>query len=223
MGPATKEDLQTSPDGMVFGDNPLLPDDFASSGKAPFCSSFSQASTTSPQHHRIDNPTPLLAFARIKYVFVRVGPQHPSQQKSDQSSFKVIQPGNKTFKVLMNKAHKLLVSIAETCKRFSVSGTSLIADIILNILLTLICIIILLYVFYYFTVPIVRLVLNTTKYCPFLCINFARPDFGELFFYYNHKNIFISNYFNCQTWSCVSYKIYSFMLDQSFNEDPCYL
>ena len=33
---ATKEDLQTSPAEMVFGDSPLLPGEFASSGKTPF-------------------------------------------------------------------------------------------------------------------------------------------------------------------------------------------
>ena len=98
---ATKEDLQTSPAEMVFGDSPLLPGEFASSGKTPFFPSFTQTSTTSPQHHRVDTPTPLATLARSKYVFVRVGPQHPSLQR--QGPFKVIQTGNKTFKVLMNK------------------------------------------------------------------------------------------------------------------------
>ena len=100
---ATKEDLQTSPAEMVFGDSPLLPGEFASSGKTPFFPSFTQTSTTSPQHHRVDTPTPLATLARSKYVFVRVGPQHPSLQRPYQGSFKVIQTGNKTFKVLMNK------------------------------------------------------------------------------------------------------------------------
>ena len=55
---ATKEDLQTSPAEMVFGDSPLLPGEFASSGKTPFFPSFTQTSTTSPQktfeqHHMI--------------------------------------------------------------------------------------------------------------------------------------------------------------------------
>ena len=100
---ATKEDLQTSPAEMVFGDSPLLPGEFASSGKTPFFPSFTQTSTTSPQHHRVDTPTPLATLARSKYVFVRVGPQHPSLQRPYQGPFKVIQTGNKTFKVLMNK------------------------------------------------------------------------------------------------------------------------
>ena len=43
---ATKEDLQTSPAEMVFGDSPLLPGKFASSGKTPFFPSFTQTSTT---------------------------------------------------------------------------------------------------------------------------------------------------------------------------------
>ena len=101
---ATKEDLQTSPAEMVFGDSPLLPGEFASSGKTPFFPSFTQTSTTSPQHHRVDTPTPLATLARSKYVFVRVGPQHPSLQtvqRPYQGPFKVIQTGNKTFKVLM--------------------------------------------------------------------------------------------------------------------------
>ena len=55
------------------------------------------------QHHRVDTPTPLATLARSKYVFVRVGPQHPSLQRPYQGPFKVIQTGNKTFKVLMNK------------------------------------------------------------------------------------------------------------------------
>ena len=100
---ATKEDLQTSPAEMVFGDSPLLPGEFASSGKTPFFPSFTQTSTSSPQHHRVDTPTPLATLARSKYVFVRVGPQHPSLQRPYQGPFKVIQTGNKTFKVLMNK------------------------------------------------------------------------------------------------------------------------
>ena len=100
---ATKEDLQTSPAEMVFGDSPLLPGEFASSGKTPFFPSFTQTSTSSPQHHRVDTPTPLATLARRKYVFVRVGPQHPSLQRPYQGPFKVIQTGNKTFKVLMNK------------------------------------------------------------------------------------------------------------------------
>ena len=61
---ATKEDLQTSPAEMVFGDSPLLPGEFASSGKTPFFPSFTQTSTTSPQHHRVDTPTPLATLAR---------------------------------------------------------------------------------------------------------------------------------------------------------------
>ena len=84
---ATKEDLQTSP---LFEVTPLFP-------------SFTQTSTTSPQHHRVDTPTPLATLARSKYVFVRVGPQHLSLQRPYQCPFKVIQTGNKTFKVLMNK------------------------------------------------------------------------------------------------------------------------
>ena len=88
---------------MVFGDSPLLPGEFASSGKTPFFPSFTQTSTTSPQHHRVDAPTPLATLARSKYVFVRVGPKHPSLQRPYQGPFKVIQTGNKTFKVLMNK------------------------------------------------------------------------------------------------------------------------
>ena len=100
---ATKEDLQTSPAEMVFGDSPLLPGEFASSGKTPFFPSFTQTSTTSPRHHRVDTPTPLATLARSKYLFVRVGPQHPSLQRPYQGPFKVIQTGNKTFKVLMNK------------------------------------------------------------------------------------------------------------------------
>ena len=51
----------------------------------------------------VDTPTPLATLARSKYVFVRVGPQHPSLQRPYQGPFKVIQTGNKTFKVLMNK------------------------------------------------------------------------------------------------------------------------
>ena len=60
-------------------------------------------SCSTPQHHRDDTPTPLATLARSKYVFVRVGPQHPSLQRPYQGPFKVIQTGNKTFKVLMNK------------------------------------------------------------------------------------------------------------------------
>ena len=45
----------------------------------------------------------LLCDTPSKYVFVRVGPQHPSLQRPYQGPFKVIQTGNKTFKVLMNK------------------------------------------------------------------------------------------------------------------------
>ena len=101
---ATKEDLQTSPAEMVFGDSPQLPGEFTSSGKTPFFPSFTQTSTTSPQHHRVDTlATPLATLARSKYVVVRVGPQHPSLQRPYQGPFKVIQTGNKTFKVLMNK------------------------------------------------------------------------------------------------------------------------
>ena len=51
---ATKEDLRTSPAEMVFGDSPLLPGEFASSGKTPFFPSFTQTSTTTAQHHRVD-------------------------------------------------------------------------------------------------------------------------------------------------------------------------
>ena len=86
---ATKEDLQTSPAEMVFGDSLLLPGEFASSGKAPFFPTFTQTSTTSPQHHRVDTPTPLATLARSKYVFVRVGPQHPSLQRPYQGPFKL--------------------------------------------------------------------------------------------------------------------------------------
>ena len=117
---ATKEDLQTSPAEMVFGDSPLLPGEFASSGKTPFFPSFTETSTTSPQHHRVDTPT----LARSKYVFVRVGPQHPSLQRPYQGPFKVIQTGNKTFKVLMNKGPQtillvlLLVLIDSNLQRF---------------------------------------------------------------------------------------------------------
>ena len=78
---ATKEDQQTSPAEMVFGDSPLLPGEFASSGKTPFFPSFTQTSTTSPQHYRVDTPTPLATLARSKYVFVPVGPQHPSNMQ----------------------------------------------------------------------------------------------------------------------------------------------
>ena len=46
---ATKEDLQTSPAEMVFSDSPLLPGEFASSGKTPFFPSFTQTSTTTSQ------------------------------------------------------------------------------------------------------------------------------------------------------------------------------
>ena len=93
---ATKEDLQTSPAEMVFGDIPLLLGDFAaSSGKTPFFPSFSQASPTSPQLHRVDTPTPLATLACSKYVFVREGPHHPSLQRP--YPFKVIQTGNKKF------------------------------------------------------------------------------------------------------------------------------
>ena len=100
---ATKEDLQTSHAEMVFGDSPLLPGDIASSGKTPFFPSFSQASHTSPHHHRVETPTPLAILARSKYVFVRVDPQHPSLQRPYQGPFKLIQMGNKTFKALMDK------------------------------------------------------------------------------------------------------------------------
>ena len=106
------------PHQMTFGDSPLLPDDFSSSEKAPFCPSFSQTSTSSTKHHRINNPTPLPAFARSKYVFVHVGPQHPSLQKSNQSSFKVIQPGNKTFKVLMNKGSQTVCVDSRNLRTF---------------------------------------------------------------------------------------------------------
>ena len=44
---ATKEDLQTSPAEMVFGDSPLLPGEFASSGKTPFFPSFTTDTNTS--------------------------------------------------------------------------------------------------------------------------------------------------------------------------------
>ena len=77
MSPARSPDsykgrsTQTSPAEMVFGDIPLLPGDFAFSGKTPFFPSFSQASPTSPQLHRVDTPTPLATLARSKYVFVR--------------------------------------------------------------------------------------------------------------------------------------------------------
>ena len=104
---ATKEDLQTSPAEMVFGDSPLLPGEFASSGKTPFFPSFTQTSTTTPQHHNITGMTHLRPsqhwLAVNMTVFVRVGPQHPSLQRPYQGPFKVIQTGNKTFKVLMNK------------------------------------------------------------------------------------------------------------------------
>ena len=88
---------------MVFTHSPLLPGEFAFSVKTPFFPSFTQTSTTSSQHHRVDTPTPLATLARSKYVFVRVSPQHPSLQRPYQGPVKVIQTGNKTFKVLINK------------------------------------------------------------------------------------------------------------------------
>ena len=92
---------------MVFGESPLLPGEFASSGKTP-----------SPQHHRVDTPTPLATLARSKYVFVRVGPQHSLLQRPYQGPFKVIQTGNKTFKVLMNKGQYHGVLIDSNLQRF---------------------------------------------------------------------------------------------------------
>ena len=90
---------------MVFGDSPLLSGDFASSGKTPFFSSFSQSSPTSPHHHRVETPTPLAILARSKYVFVHPSSLHPSLQRPYQGPLNVIQMGNKTFKfkALMNK------------------------------------------------------------------------------------------------------------------------
>ena len=99
---ATKEDLQTSPAEMVFGDSPLLPGELASSGKTPFFQSFTQTSITSPQHHRVDTPTPLATLARSKYVFVRVGPQHPSLQRPYQGLFKVQQDIQSTYEQTNN-------------------------------------------------------------------------------------------------------------------------
>ena len=60
----------------------LLPGDFASSGKTPLFRSFSQASptvfTTTSQGGFTNTP-------RSKYVFIRVGPQHPSLSRPLQS------------------------------------------------------------------------------------------------------------------------------------------
>ena len=102
---APKEDLKASPAELVFGDNLLLPGEFAVNGNAPVFPPLPNASTQPPAHHnKASAPTSLNALYRSTHVFLRVGAQHPSLQRPYQGPFKVLEPGNKTFKILVGGA-----------------------------------------------------------------------------------------------------------------------
>jgi len=100
---APKDDLKASPAELVFGDSLLLPGDFAANGTAP---SFLQPHMLplTPRRHGSAAQTPLTDLLKSTYVFVRVGPQHPSLERPYQGPFKVLEPGPKSFKVLIGSS-----------------------------------------------------------------------------------------------------------------------
>ena len=99
---APKEDLKASPAELVFGDSLLLPGDFADNGKAPIFPAPPDATERfAAQHQKQATPTPISDLLKSQYVFVRIGPHHPSLKRPYQGPFRVIEPGRKTFKVLV--------------------------------------------------------------------------------------------------------------------------
>lgn len=99
---APKEDLKSSPAELVFGDSLLLPGEFADNGNAPIFPSPPDATArVAAQHQKQTTPTPITDLLKSQYVFVRIGPHHPSLKRPYQGPFRVIEPGRKTFKVLV--------------------------------------------------------------------------------------------------------------------------
>jgi cleavage and polyadenylation specificity factor subunit 1 len=103
---APKDDLKASPAELVFGDSLLLPGEFAANGEAPIFPALLNhpAVPSDVRRHGAVAPTPLNELLKSKHVFVRVGPQHPSLARPYQGPFKVVEPGHKTFKVLIGDA-----------------------------------------------------------------------------------------------------------------------
>jgi cleavage and polyadenylation specificity factor subunit 1 len=102
---ALKEDLHCSSAEMVYGDTLLLPGDFVSSGSTPvFPSRLPPAPPIRASEHGHHTTPSLAALFASPYVFVRVGPLHPTLQRPYQGPFKVLEPGNKTFKVMIGDA-----------------------------------------------------------------------------------------------------------------------
>ena len=103
---APKEDLQASPAELVFGDNLLLPGDFAANGQAPIFPTPPAAPIQPAASHHTQGPSPtsLSALFNSKHVFLRVGASHSSLQRPYQGPFKVLEPGPKTFRILVGGA-----------------------------------------------------------------------------------------------------------------------
>lgn len=99
---ALKEDLKCSPAELVYGDTLLLPGDFASSGSTPvFPSTLPPSPPSHATHHGQITTQSLTPLIKSSYVFVKVGPIHPTLQRPYQGPFKVLEPGHKTFKVMI--------------------------------------------------------------------------------------------------------------------------
>ena len=103
-----KEDLNSSPAEMVYGDTLLLPGEFATTGSVPIFPTQAHSTT----HHTAADTvsSPLERLLKSDQVYVRVGPAHPTLQRPYQGPFKVIEPGRKTFKVQIgNKTQTITV------------------------------------------------------------------------------------------------------------------
>jgi cleavage and polyadenylation specificity factor subunit 1 len=101
-----KADIDASPAELVFGDSLLLPGEFSALGEAPIFPSLLNQPTLPKDVRRHSAPpsSQLSALMKTRYVFVRIGPQHPTLQRPYQGPYKVIEPGPKSFKILIGGA-----------------------------------------------------------------------------------------------------------------------
>jgi cleavage and polyadenylation specificity factor subunit 1 len=99
-----KEDLQRSPAELLYGETLLLPGQFASSGSTPFRPTAPPPPPTSSlaTHHGEHPHTDLQPLMKSQHVFVRVGNPHVSLQRPYDGPFRVLEPGPKTFKLLIH-------------------------------------------------------------------------------------------------------------------------
>jgi cleavage and polyadenylation specificity factor subunit 1 len=103
---AVKEDIGFSPAEMVFGEALLLPGQFVDQGAMTSPPPFFPSADLQPSHHVATNKNAttsaeMTALSRSSHVFVRTGPSHPSLQRPYQGPFRVLEPGAKTFKLLI--------------------------------------------------------------------------------------------------------------------------